>query len=56
MDPDRCPCCATDLVRIAIAAEGRTILMRSCTSCSRRWWTADGLPVDPTDILGRRSA
>jgi len=56
MNADRCPSCATDLVRIAISMEGRAVLMRSCTTCSRRWWTADGLPVDPTQLFARKSA
>jgi hypothetical protein len=54
VNADRCPGCAVDLVRIAIVVDDHTVLMRSCTSCSRRWWSADGLPVDPTDVLGRR--
>ena len=56
MNADRCPGCGTQLVRIAISVEERGVVMRSCTPCSRRWWTADGLPVDPADLFSRKSA
>jgi len=56
MDANHCPGCGTDLVRIVITVEGKGVLMRSCTSCSRRWWTADGMPVQPTELFSRASA
>jgi len=35
-----------------IRAEARTVVMRSCSRCDRRWWTADGEPVDqPADLF-----
>jgi hypothetical protein len=39
---------------VAITVEERIVLMRSCNRCDRRWWTADGEPVDPVELFARR--
>lgn len=51
-----CPGCARPLVSVDIKVEDRTVTMRSCTRCDRRWWVADGAPVDPTTAFAKRTA
>jgi hypothetical protein len=46
-----CAICGTPLAAVGIVSSGRHVVMRSCTRCNRRWWTADGRPVDPTQLF-----
>ena len=49
-----CPGCGADVAAVVITVESRVVLMRSCNRCDRRWWTADGSPVDPVELFARR--
>lgn len=50
-----CPTCARPVVRIGLVKDGRDVEMRSCSRCDTRWWTVDGLPADPTEVLAHSS-
>lgn len=51
-----CPTCGHPVVSVDLHPEGRTVTMHSCNRCDRRWWTAEGLPVDPAEVFTRQSA
>ena len=51
-----CPVCTGLLTAVVIAVEERVVTMESCNGCDRRWWTTDGVVVDPVEIFGRKSA
>jgi hypothetical protein len=55
-ETERCPGCGSALAAVVIHANDREVMMRSCTRCDRRWWTADGEVADPTEVFAKRSA
>jgi hypothetical protein len=53
---DACPRCRGPLVAIEITLSGKDLLMRSCSKCDVRFWSARGKDVDLTDVLGHEPA
>jgi transcriptional regulator NrdR family protein len=48
----RCEQCGSSVVEIRMTvAGGATVRMRSCARCDRRFWVADGEPVELGDLL-----
>jgi hypothetical protein len=48
----RCPACRTArLVEIGLTVGERSVVMRSCSACDRRWWQAEGRPARLDRIL-----
>jgi hypothetical protein len=40
-----CPRCSSPLAEIHLDQAGRTMVMRSCSTCDSRWWERDGEQV-----------
>ena len=53
-DDDACPGCGAGAASVAISLDDQVVTMRSCNRCDRRWWTADGEPVDPLKLFAGR--
>lgn len=51
MRPTDCPRCSSSLVEIRLDQGGRSMVMRSCSTCDSRWWQADGEDVALTAVL-----
>jgi hypothetical protein len=51
-----CAACGDVRTAVDIAVGDRTVTMESCNGCDRRWWSADGAPVDPLEVFGRKTA
>lgn len=46
-----CPSCRGSVVEIALANGESTIVMRSCSRCDARGWSAGGRTIDLTEAL-----
>lgn len=48
---EQCAVCRQELVRIAMAVDGRDLVMVSCQKCDTRRWTHGGVPIELHDAL-----
>jgi len=39
---------------VDIVLDDQVVTMRSCNRCDQRWWTSDGVPVDPLQLFAGR--
>ncbi len=46
-----CPRCSASLVEIRLDQAGRSMVMRSCSTCDTRWWQRDGEAVALRSVL-----
>lgn len=49
--PPACRRCSSPLVEIHLDQAGRTMVMRSCSTCDTRWWQRDGEDVALHSVL-----